>query len=311
MWVAHGIEHQKPIKPTTLTIGAFDGVHLGHQALIRTVVNTANSHAQESVIITFSPLPLQVFRGIQFSLLTALEEKLVLLENLEVDGVITIPFSPDIQSLSALSFIDLLVKHVNLSNLWIGPDFRFGKNREGDLNLLTEAGKHYNFNVHAYRDTVLWAGAPVHSSRIRKALRSGNLDEVNGCLGRPYSLTGTVEHGDSRGRALGFPTANLQVPEERMLPANGVYLAQAWIFDEAHIALVNVGTRPTFDHHPPNVEAHLLNFTDNIYGLRLRLEFLHYIRPELRFPSADALVKQMHKDKNNGLAWWSSHKQAL
>ena len=284
--------------PIALTIGAFDGVHLGHQALIRTMVKAASIQDLTPAVLTFHPLPRQVLQGGKLNLLSTLEERLALIAALEVDGAIILPFDRGLMTSTAEDFIAQLVDSVKPGGIWVGPDFRFGKDREGDLQLLEIAGIQYGFDVHRFHETVCWQDKPVHSSRIRRALLVGNLDEVNGCLGRPYALAGTVGHGEKRGRVLGFPTANLNPPEERMLPANGVYIARAWLESQMYMALVNVGTRPTFNHHPPTVEAHLLDFSADIYGAVLRLEFLQLLRAELKFPNADALIAQMREGKD-------------
>jgi riboflavin kinase/FMN adenylyltransferase len=304
MWIEYGLSHLQYRKPKALAIGAFDGVHLGHQALIRTMVKAGESQGIETVVMTFNPLPRQVFHTGEPNLLTTLEERLVLISTLKVDGVIVLPFNRALMTSPAGDFIAQLVSHVNPSGLWVGSDFRFGKDREGDLETLVSAAKQYGFTVHIFHDIVCWNDVPVHSSRIRRALLVGRLDEVNGCLGHPYTLTGRVVHGDKRGRMLGFPTANLVLPEERMLPANGVYIAQALLESRIYMALVNVGTRPTFNHHQTTVEAYLLDFSSDIYGAELRLEFLHLLRPELKFPNAEALVVQMREDEDKARFWF-------
>jgi len=306
MWIEYGISHLKYLTPKALTIGAFDGVHLGHQALIRTMVKAAGLQDMESVVLTFHPLPRQVLHRGEHKLLSTLEERLTLIGKLHVDGTIVLPFHHELMTSTARDFIAQLVKHVKPGGLWVGPDFRFGKDREGDLQFLNTAGKHYGFDIHIFRETVCWNDEPVHSSRIRRTLLTGNLDEVNGCLGRPYFLQGTVGHGEKRGRTLGFPTANLILPEERMLPANGVYIAQAWLGSSGYKSLVNVGTRPTFNHHPTTVEAYLLDFSGDIYDAELRVEFLHLLRSEMKFSTADALVAQMRDDESKARLWFQT-----
>ena len=306
MWVEYGLRHLKRLTPQVLTIGAFDGVHLGHQALIRSMVENAGSQSMESVVLTFHPLPRQILQNDDYNLLSTVEERLALVGALHVNGVVVRPFNHALMTSTAHDFIAQLVQHVRPGGLWVGPDFRFGKNREGDLQFLNTAGKQYGFDVHVFREAVCWNNEPIHSSRIRRALLNGNMDEVNGCLGRLYSLSGTVGHGEKRGRALGFPTANLVHPEERLLPVNGVYIAQAWLGSYVYMALVNVGTRPTFNHHPITIEAYLLNFSGDIYGAELRLEFLHRLRPEMKFATADALVAQMREDETKTRLWFQT-----
>jgi len=234
-------------------------------------------------------------------------------EALGADGTLVLPFTPELAETSADDFVRLLVEQIHLAHLWIGPDFALGKHQEGDARFLQAASTRYGFQLHVLDQAVVWRGKPVRSSRIRQALVQGNLEEANGCLGRPYPLIGEVGHGDQRGRVLGFPTANLLLPGQKLLPANGVYVCSAILGRGTFAALVNVGTRPTFDHSHRTVEAYLLDFSADVYGEQLRLDFLHRLRPELRFPSAETLIAQMRQDELDGRAWlrtWQKPHQA-
>ena len=311
MWVNRDIEHLTLGVHSGLTIGAFDGVHLGHQALIRAMVAGAHAKGLQAVVLTFDPLPRQVFSHGENELLSTLEERITLMEPLGVDGVIVLPFDREVAATPAADFVSWLVDALALRGLWVGPDFTLGHNHEGDIPFLTTMGAHRGFAVHIFDETVLWEGHPARSSRIRRAVRSGDLRQANGCLGRPYQLAGIVRHGDARGHTLGFPTANLDTPPGRLRPANGIYICRAHLPQGSFDALTNVGTRPTFDHRPPTVEAYLLDFTGNIYGEPLRLDFLHRLRPEFRFPSAEALIVQMQTDEMDARVWLhEQHKQA-
>ena len=309
MWIERGITHLRRQQPSGITIGAFDGVHLGHQALIRRLVSDAHARGLEPLVVTFDPLPRQRLRPDEYRLLSALTERLVHIEALGVAGVVVIPFDTDLIHTSAEVFADQLVAHLALTRLWIGPDFRMGRDRQGDAGFLREAGSRLGFTVDVLDEVVTWEDRPVRSRRIRAALRAGNLREANGCLGYPYRLSGRVVHGDQRGQSLGFPTANLELPEERLLPANGVYICHAYLGEPAdpastiYGAITNVGTRPTFDHASPSVEAHLLDFSEDIYGQTLRLDFVKRLRPELKFPSASALIEQMRHDEAAARHW--------
>jgi riboflavin kinase / FMN adenylyltransferase len=309
MWIEDDIRHLRLQQPGGITIGAFDGVHLGHRALIEQLVTGAQRRGMQPLVVTFNPLPKQRLSPHTYRLLSTLPERLAHMEALGVAGVIVIPFDERFMQTPAQTFVDLLVEHLALAGLWIGPDFRMGKDRQGDVAFLREAGARAGFAVEVLQEIVRWEGKPVRSSRIRAALRAGNLREANGCLGYPYQLSGTVVHGDHRGHDLGFPTANLELPEARLLPANGVYICRAHLeatppcAPARYNAITNVGTRPTFDHQSPSVEAHLLDFADNLYGRRLRLEFVKRLRPELKFPSAAALIDQMHRDEAEARAW--------
>jgi len=313
MWIAYGLSQQNTSELTGLTIGAFDGVHLGHQALIRWFVTESHRAGLQAVVLTFDPLPRQVLthhskvaRQIG-GVLSVLEERLACIASLEVDGVVVLSFDRALAATPALDFVTHLGEHLSLRGFWVGSDFSLGKGRGGNITFLRELGRVRGFDVHVFEQVVLWNGAPVRSSRIRRALRAGDVEEACGCLGRPYRLSAPVGYGDQRGRTLGFPTANLVIPEERLLPANGVYICHAHVPQGCFHAITNVGTRPTFNHRPPTVEAHLLDFSANLYDMPLQLDFLHRLRPEIKFSSAEALVAQMHKDEADARAWLQEH----
>lgn len=303
MWIRRDSESLALAGRTGLTIGAFDGVHRGHQALIRWMVAGARQAGMQAVALTFDPLPRHVLGHSKNGALSTLEERLDVLEALEVDGVIVLPFDRQTAAIPAADFVTWLVEKLALAGLWVGPDFALGRNHEGDIPFLEAIGVQLGFAVYRFTETICWEGQPVRSSRIRSALKAGDLAQANGCLGHPYRLTGIVELGYQRGRVLGFPTANLRLPEDRLLPANGVYICQAHLHGERFDAIVNVGTRPTFNHYPPTVEAHLLDFSRDIYGERVQLDFLHRLRAELRFPSAEALAAQIRVDQVDARAW--------
>ncbi|MBN1486883.1 MAG: bifunctional riboflavin kinase/FAD synthetase [Anaerolineae bacterium] len=303
MWVKRNINTVQTSNPTGITIGAFDGVHLGHQALISWMIAEAHHNNLEAVVLTFDPLPRQVFKQQENGLLANLEERLSFLEKLEPEGVIVTPFNRKVAATAAEDFIKILVENLQMRGVWIGPDFKLGRGGEGTPAHLRELGQRYDFTVATFNDVILWHDEPVRSSRIRKALRAGRLDEANGCLGRPYRITGLVTHGDKRGRSLGFPTANLAISEKRLLPADGVYICQVQLKRGIFNAITNVGTRPTFNNRPPTVEAHLLDFSGNIYGEHIQVDFLHRLRPELKFDSAEALIEQMGQDANHARLW--------
>lgn len=303
MWVRRDVEALTLAGPTGLTIGAFDGVHIGHQALIRQMVAESHRAGMQAVVLTFDPLPRQVLGHNHHGVLSTLEERLEFIETLGPDGIVVQPFDRTVALISATDYVTWLVEKLALAGLWVGPDFALGHNHEGNIPFLQAMGARRGFAVHIFAENVHWAGLPVRSSRIRRALKDGDLVQANGCLGRPYRLSGIVAHGDQRGRALGFPTANLQLDDDQLLPANGVYICAAHLHAERFAALVNVGTRPTFDLALRTVEAYLLDFSRDIYGERLHLDFLHRLREELRFPSAEALIEQMRADQTDALAW--------
>jgi len=282
-------------EPSCLTIGYFDGVHRGHRYLIGQALVAARRQDLRAVLLTFHPHPNIVLRGAESFYLTTREEKLALLSELDLDLIIIQPFTPGLARMRAGHFVDLLVERVNIVDLWVGPDFALGYHREGDIPFLRQAGEKQGFSVNVVNRLTL-EGMPVCSSCIREALRQGDVTLAARGLGRPYSLHGPVVVGAQRGRTIGFPTANVQVPAERALPARGVYAAWARLDETRHRSVVNIGTRPTFDNGQPTVEAYLLDFDRDIYGRRLTLDFVRRLRPERHFDSVEALIAQINQD---------------
>ena len=283
-------------QPTYLAIGVFDGVHLGHQKLLQSMVAAAQAEGARSAVLTFFPHPVTVIRGRQGRIyLGSLDERIELLAGQGLDLVISHPFDEEVRRTPATNFIDQLCRHLDLSQLW-GGSFGLGFNREGDLPFLTQLGQEKGFSVHPFEAPVKWGGANVSSSRVRRVVEEGQVDEATGCLGRPYRLAGTVIHGDGRGRALGVPTANLSVWDELVLPASGVYATYAWLQGQRYLGATNVGYRPTVNGHNLNVETHLLDFDADIYGREVVLDFVARIRDEKKFDSLDELVNQIKAD---------------
>lgn len=304
MWVHNAIAELNLEQGSGITIGAFDGVHRGHEALIRRMVEGSVARDLVPVVVTFDPLPGQVLQPESYELLTSLDERLHRFASLDVEGTLILPFNRAFMETPAETFVDQLWDHLALRALWTGPDFALGKGREGNVAFLQRAGRERGFSVHVFEETIRWRDAPVRSSRIREALRAGNIREANGCLGYPYRLSGTIAQGDQRGRGLGFPTANLSIGPHRLLPANGVYVCTAHLATGSHGAITNVGTRPTFDNGERTVEAYLLDFDADIYGEEMWVDFHKRLRPELRFASAEALIEQMLEDETEARQWF-------
>ncbi len=277
--------------PVALAIGAFDGVHRGHQALLQGALSTGCA----AWALTFDPLPRQVLGGNGEGLLTTLAERLELLADQGLAGALVLRFDRAFAQQEPEAFLAQLLRYVPVCALWVGEDFAFGRERRGNVAFLRAHAAHHGYQVNIV-PPVMWEGEPIHSSRIRRALLAGKLQEANACLGYAYRLRGPVIHGDGRGRQLGFPTANVQVPPERLLPAYGVYLARAHTPMGVYTALVNIGVRPTYPSARPTVEAYLLDFAGDLYGAILTLELEAYLRPELRFTSAAELCAQMERD---------------
>ncbi|MFP3852925.1 MAG: bifunctional riboflavin kinase/FAD synthetase [Anaerolineales bacterium] len=299
------MKHFKSIQSTSingsvLTIGAFDGVHLGHQKILRAMRDGQPTDQHPLAVLTFFPHPNVVLHGRRPSFyLTTPEEKADLLAEHGVDVVITETFDETLSRVSAEDFVRRLVKHLGLHSLWVGPDFALGYEREGNLTYLRKKGLELGFEVHVV-EPLKMNGEVVSSTRIREALRSGDVARAAGYLGRPFELVGEVIHGSGRGRELGIPTANLSIWSERAYPRKGVYACFVKILGEKYSAVANVGDRPTFEEDKlpkPIVEAHLLDFGDhNIYGETLRLQFIRRLRDEQEFNGSGALLDQIQLD---------------
>jgi riboflavin kinase/FMN adenylyltransferase len=286
------------LQESWLTIGVFDGVHRGHQEILANL--TAGAHQKEApaVVLTFWPHPAVVL-GKRYDLktLTTPEERADLLGALGVDVVITQTFTPEFARLSAWDFMRRVSRRLDLRSLWIGYDFALGHNREGDLERLTEIGEDLGYGVQAI-GPVKNGEDVISSSLIRKRINLGQVAHAAENLGRFYALSGPVVHGDGRGRRINIPTANIDYPKDKVIPVNGVYACWAWIGNEKHPAAVNIGINPTFtpDKETSSVEAHILDFDRELYGQELKLEFVEYLREELKFNSVEALLEQIHAD---------------
>jgi riboflavin kinase / FMN adenylyltransferase len=281
-----------------VTIGSFDGVHRGHQAIVGQLVQAAHAQHELAVVVTFFPHPAVVLRHIESPYyLTSPEERADLLGRLGIDYIVTLAFDLSMAQLSAAQFVQALHDHLGLRHLWVGHDFSLGHDREGTVPVLQQLGRQMGFDVKGF-DTIMLDDEPVSSSRIRQALGQGEMAEVARMLGRWYRLTGQVVPGDNRGHTLGIPTANLGLWPYQLLPANGIYATRAWVNGEMHAAATNVGWRPTFEKEPVpiRVEALLLDYAADLYGQMLSLDFIEYLRPEQRFPSAKEMLDEIQID---------------
>lgn len=283
-------------RPTVLAIGVFDGIHRGHQHLLQRLVAAARADNLRPAVLTFFPHPLEVIRGVADRYyLTTPDERARLLAAQGVELIITHPFDDHVRQLRAAAFITTIRDALDLRQLW-GGHFSIGYRREGSFAYLTELGRQLGFSVHQVADLALINGERVSSSRIRRSLDTGDLADANACLGRAFSVSGSVLQGRQLGRTLGFPTANLDIWQRQALPAYGVYAAYAWLAERRFSAAVNLGVRPTVDGQHLAVEAHLLDFSGDLYGQTLRLEFMARIRPEIKFSGLDALKAQIATD---------------
>jgi riboflavin kinase/FMN adenylyltransferase len=286
------------LQDTWLTIGTFDGVHRGHQEIVRKLAAGAHAKGALAVVLTFYPHPAVVLGKRQDPFyLTNPDDRARLLGDYGADIIISFPFTLQTTTTSAYEFISLLKSHIGMVHLLVGPDFALGRDRGGDVATLKRFGQEFNYTLETL-STVELNGEIVSSSRIRQALVAGDLAQVNRLLGRPYLIHGQVVPGDGRGKTIGIPTANLAIWMERALPKTGVYVSQAMINGQTYGAVTNVGVRPTFTSNLdlPQVETHLLDFSDEIYGQEIQLNFIRRLRDEIRFPNVQALVEQITRD---------------
>ena len=284
-----------------LTVGIFDGVHIGHQEIIRGLAAGAHATGAPAVVVTFHPHPAAVFLYLGFrDLLSMPVEGVDYLSAIGADVVITHLFDHQVAGTTAVDFLTLCKKHLGFRHLWVGYDFALGHKREGDLHRLHELQLDLDYELQVIPPVQL-NGHIVSSSRIRGLLRVGQVAEAAQALGRWYQIIGTVVPGDGRGRKLGIPTANLSLPPEKLIPDAGVYACIATSGDQSFPAAVNIGYRPTFDGSTaePLVEAHLLDFHGDLYGQQVSLQFISRLRGEKRFDSIQALVEQIQQDISN------------
>ena len=285
-----------------LTIGTFDGVHLGHQSIIEALHNSGNECV---TIVTFEPHPQFVIKSPKkngLRLLTTIDEKISILRELKVDRLIVIPFNEKFAQLSSEEFIEnILVKRIGFNKIIIGYDHAFGRNREGNFEILNNLAKKYRYSI-----TVLPAfslnGVIISSTKIRRLLSIGDVELAAKYLGRKYCLTGKVIKGEGRGHTLNVPTANIEpVSNKKLIPKNGIYATRAILGNKILKAVLYIGTKPTFSFNNRAIELHIFDFSDNIYGQVLKIEFMAKIRDDYHFEQVEELVKQIEKDKKKTL----------
>ncbi len=301
-------ELKEPLYHPVVTVGNFDGLHVGHRAIIDIVVERARQLGGEAVVYTFEPHPRKVLQPDRAPrLLATIEQRVELFEQTGVDTVIVEPFTREFAKIPADVFIrEILYEKIHPVEVYVGYDFHFGRDREGSMRLLTEMGPKLGFSVTIIPEVTVDAG-DVNSTRIRQMLFEGRVEEAFSMLGRSYTIRGRVVKGDRRGRDIGFPTANLD-PENEILPASGVYAGRMRFLDDGNpprgteaLAVTNVGVRPTFDgEHRLVAESHLVDFDGDIYGRRVELSFTHHLRDERRFSGVGALREQIAKDVEEG-----------
>ncbi len=297
MSIEEDLSHFESDRDSTITIGVFDGVHRGHRHLIGALVQEARSAGVLAGVLTFKNHPITVLRpGVEVRFLTGLDERVRLLKELGVDFVVPVRFDRELAGLSSRDFLLRLYEKLRMRRLIVGPDFAMGRDRDGTLETLPAIGESIGFTFE-FVDLMTDTAGVVKSTTIRNSITEGDVSRAARLLGRNFAVNGVVGHGEERGRELGFPTANLNVPPEFIFPGDGIYAAWAHLESGTYMAAASIGVRPTFDDgENRTIEAYLLDFSGNIYDQPLRLEFVRRLRGEEKFDTVQALLDQMDED---------------
>ena len=283
-------------RPAAVTIGKFDGVHRGHQHLVRRLLEEARKRDLASVVVTMHPHPATVLRpGTPISYLCSLEERVELLQGLGVDQVAVLSFTSELAQLSYREFVTLIIDQLDMRLLLAGSDLALGRNREGDVEAIRPLALEKGFEL-TLVELLSEDDEKVGSGAVREALAAGEMETVTRLLGRPFALHGPVVRGAERGRTIGFPTANIAIGADLALPSFGVYVTRAYLGESTYDSITNIGKRPTFDEDRPTIETHILDFDADCYEQQLRIELLARVRDELRFDGVEALTAQIGSD---------------
>ena len=303
--IFNSIESFNATKPTIVTIGTFDGVHLGHQKIVAQITKNAHALNCESLVLTFFPHPRMVLQeSTEMKQLNTLNEKIALLDNLGIDNLVVHPFDKEFSRLTAEEFVKkVLVDVFKIKKIIIGHDHRFGRNRTATIDDLINFGETYGFEVEQISAEEI-NEVSISSTKIRNALLEGNIELATNYLGYDYSLTGIIFKGKQLGRTIGYPTANITIEEDyKLIPNNGVYIAKSVLNGKTVFGMMNIGTRPTVDGTKQTIEINFFDFKQDLYGQKITISLLHRMRSEQKFESIDALKNQLGKDKKTALAF--------
>lgn len=288
-------------KSTIATIGTFDGIHIGHQKILNSLARFAKKNSLKSVVITFDPHPRKIInQKNSIELINTIEEKKEKLKTLGIDYLVVQKFDEKFSETEANKFVEILKNNINIEKLIVGYDHRFGKNRNADINDLKKYGKELNFEVIEI-DALEIEEVNISSTKIRTAIKDGNIRLANSYLGYNFFLSGEVVKGHSRGKELGFPTANLKIDEDKIIPKNGVYLVKSIIDRQDIYGMMNIGYNPTFNNKSKKIETHFFNLNKNLYEKIIKIELLEYIREEKRFETVDDLIQRLKLDREKCL----------
>ena len=303
--IFNSIKSFNATKPTIVTIGTFDGVHLGHQKIVAQITKNAHALNCESLVLTFFPHPRMVLQeSTEMKQLNTLNEKIALLDNLGIDNLVVHPFDKEFSRLTAEEFVKkVLVDVFKIKKIIIGHDHRFGRNRTATIDDLINFGETYGFEVEQISAEEI-NEVSISSTKIRNALLEGNIELATNYLGYDYSLTGIIFKGKQLGRTIGYPTANITIEEDyKLIPNNGVYIAKSVLNGKTVFGMMNIGTRPTVDGTKQTIEINFFDFKQDLYEQKITISLLHRMRSEQKFESIDALKNQLGKDKKTALAF--------
>lgn len=311
MEVIHNYNNFPEKTASVVTIGTFDGVHVGHRKILDQLFKEAKEKGLKSVLLTFFPHPRMVVQSDDsIRLINTINERIDILSKTDLDYLVIHPFDKNFSNLSAFDFVrDVLVNKLNVKELVVGYDHRFGKNREGDFDQLQEYAHTFDFDLTEIKAQDI-NNTSVSSTKVRNALLNGDIYTANQYLTIPFSIEGTVVKGKQIGSTIGYPTANIKIPETyKLVPKNGVYVINAIHRNQIYSGMLNIGNRPTVNGKNTTTEAHLFNFDEMIYDEEISIQFLHFLRDEIKFDSIDALKEQLQKDKQNSLIFIKNNTQ--
>ena len=311
MEVVNNIDKFSSHRNSAITIGTFDGIHLGHQAIIRRLCEISKAAKINSILVTFDPHPQTIIKQKnkeEIKILTTIEEKKNFLENFDLDFLVVIKFTKEFSKINSSQFIeDFLVNKFKAEEIIIGYNHAFGRDREGTISTLDKLSKKFNYNITLVTPEK-YKGELISSSRIRRALKHGEVYDVSQMFGRNYSFSGMVIKGNGIGKTINIPTANIKIDnDKKLIPKKGTYIVKISVKEKMYNGLLNIGTKPTFDSQKVSTEANIFDFNDNIYNEKITVEVIKRLRDEIKFENIEALVRQIQKDKKECTKFFSSY----
>ena len=299
MKVTKGLKNAVSSHPSILTLGTFDGIHKGHRTIISKLTSESKKHELKSIILTFFPHPRNIVSSKKIKSISTIDEKIQIFSELDLDELIIQNFNKSFSEMGAEEFIKLLVNNLNLKKIIVGYNHRFGKNRLADIHVLRDYSIKYDFEVVEIKAFEV-EKIKISSTKIRSAINDGNIDVCNNYLGYNFNINGIVVKGKSIGKSIGFPTANINIVEEyKIIPKNGVYLVRCFFEKNKFYGMMNIGYNPTFGPNEKTIEVNIFDFNRDLYDKNIRIEFLKFIRDEIKFDNAEELQNQLIEDREN------------